>query len=1298
MAIASLAILLGSSPAQAGYPTDLQAQGPVGYWRLNEPLSPSPAAAAANSGSLGGSANGNYNNYPTRGLPGPFNGSRGLNFDGVNQTVTAPYAPELNPAVFTIEAWLNPATANPAGNLRCVAAAMHSASPRSGWLIYQSGGPADTDAPGWQLRLYAQGGTATSLRLLVTNNVTPGTWYHLVYTFDGTTAKGYLNGELANQGDATGYVPNPDATFSVGARSDAGFPWAGQSAEVAYYGAVLTGEQIKAHYDAASTNTAGYSSQITANSPLVYYRFREPADPVAVNTGSYGTDANGIYVYKANAGQPGPRPPSAPGFEAGNAAVVFDGTGGGINLPALYVDSDTVTITAWVKANGAQAPATGLILSRAGTTTAGITFDAVNNSGFELGYNWNDDNATYNWVSGLSVPDGEWGFVALAVRPDFATLFSAKASDPLSFNSAVNPVAHAPQMFEGTTLIGGDAGFTNRFFNGGIDEVAIFDRTLSSGEIYSQFASALGNLGPRVFADPQSPSDSIYEGDTITFTVDAGGTPALTYQWRKGNSDISGATNSTYTIPSLVTGDAGSYDVVISNPYGTVTSQAATIAVNIMTAPALTQDIQGRTMYPGGTLKLTVVATGGALNYQWEKDGSPLSGATSATYLVSSADVTNGGAYKVVITNRVGTATSATANIVVVNPSAGSYAASIVADGPEAWWRLNEPAGSTVMSDAMARHDGEYVSVSGNPVTLGVPGVVSGDTDTAVSFDGSESYGLVPFSADLNNPDITIEVWAKASVLDDTGLCPVSSRFATKGCWFYTYPSGTWSGGVSSSGNNYYVPSSLPEAAIVADQWTHLVLSYGSGSSLRFYVNGQWDNQGYVDFNRNAAGPFIIGARGVDAGTVADMFFKGQVDEVAVYKRALTPAQINAHYEARFGSTTKPYFIGSFLPQTVTTGRSLSYNTSVQGSVPITLQWYKGSSPINGATTSSLEITNTVVSDTDTYTLWATNIAGVSSQSVAVTVISPVNYANVTNGLALHLRFDGDTTDSSGRNNNGTAVGSPEFVTGLIGSQALKYTTETDGANVTNASYVGLGTPADLQFGTNTSFTIGLWVKLPAASVPGDLPFISTEIGSMNNPGLGMGPSYKLGGWQWCLNDGVSPDLTITNNIDANGADGSINDGGWHNFVLTVDRTAKVANSYLDGILMVSRDITSLGSIDTGAPVTIGQDPTGLYPEAGMATLDDIGIWRQVLTPLEVTQIYSAGTTSGRSFDTVGPANVTITMTTSGSSVTLSWPSGTLQQSDSLDAGANWTPVPGASAPSYTFTPGTGNKFYRVQL
>ena len=149
-----------------------------------------------------------------------------------------------------------------------------------------------------------------------------------------------------------------------------------------------------------------------------------------------------------------------------------------------------------------------------------------------------------------------------------------------------------------------------------------------------------------------------------------------------------------------------------------------------------------------------------------------------------------------------------------------------------------------------------------------------------------------------------------------------------------------------------------------------------------------------------------------------------------------------------------------------------------------------------------------------------------------------------------------------------------------------------------------------------------------------------------NNPGWLLCPGYEAGGWQWCLNDGA-------NNIDVNGEDDSINDGAWHNFVLTVDRTAKVANSYLEGMLLASKDIASLGNLDTGLPITIGQDPTGTYPEPVPNTLDDLGIWKRALTAAEVTQIYSAGITGGNSFDTIGNETIAPSITQQPASLTV---------------------------------------------
>src|SRR5262245_21773804 len=75
-------------------------------------------------------------------------------------------------------------------------------------------------------------------------------------------------------------------------------------------------------------------------------------------------------------------------------------------------------------------------------------------------------------------------------------------------------------------------------------------------------------------------------GQSITFTVTAGGTGPFSYQWRKGGVAISGATSASYTLASIVATDAGDYDAVVTGACGSATSSAATLTVNSATGTA----------------------------------------------------------------------------------------------------------------------------------------------------------------------------------------------------------------------------------------------------------------------------------------------------------------------------------------------------------------------------------------------------------------------------------------------------------------------------------------------------------------------------------------------------------------------------------------------------------------------------------------------------------------------------------------------------------------------------------------
>lgn len=112
-----------------------------------------------------------------------------------------------------------------------------------------------------------------------------------------------------------------------------------------------------------------------------------------------------------------------------------------------------------------------------------------------------------------------------------------------------------------------------------------------------------------VVADPPSivtppSSQAVAAGSTVSFSVVAGGTPPLTYQWRFNEAEIAGATDSSYSRSNLQSADAGSYSVQVGNSAGSTISEDAVLMVN--TAPILSA-ISNLTVHAGATA--TVMAS-----------------------------------------------------------------------------------------------------------------------------------------------------------------------------------------------------------------------------------------------------------------------------------------------------------------------------------------------------------------------------------------------------------------------------------------------------------------------------------------------------------------------------------------------------------------------------------------------------------------------------------------------------------------------------------------------------------------
>ncbi len=1299
VAIATLAALVGA--ARADYQATILSNAPVGYWRLNDAVTPPTDAQATNLGTLGAAGLGTFENDLLVGVAGALPAQsasntavRGEGYLNGNR-VRIPYHPAWNTNnSFSVEFWCQPGQTN---SLTCPAASVEFADPstnqvvRRGWLFYQGVINSDgTDTgSGWLFRIYnpPSGATPQQINCVARMTLDTNQWYHIVGTYKhnnpnrGLTI--YVNGVTLTNVSVTGHYENVTTntiplTFGARADGDFGFwTYLGSIDEPAFYPYLLTSAQILQHYQIGTNAAPGtnYQTVILSHSPAGYWRLNENLGPAAANLGS--SAAPGQYLYASTPGLAGPQSPAFTGLEAANKAVgILTNNPGSVRLAPLNLNTNTVTMTAWIKPTGPQNPYAGILMNAATDGTyAGINIGL--DGGFQVGYTWNDDAATYNFPSTVTVPDGQWSFVAVAVGPTQAVIY---AHDGTTLQINTNELTHLSQGFTGLSRIGMDYLYApDTVFNGSIDEVAVFKRTMSAGEIYTLYAAGQGGLPPSIFRDVQTPV-GIAAGETLILSADAGGTPTLAYQWRKNGTNLPGATATSYTKPNLGVADEGNYDVVITNAFGAVTSSIAIISIQSQTFPVINQHPTNTTVYQNGHLNLTVGATGGALQYRWLRNGALISGATSSAYLASPADATNAGSYQVIVSNTVGSVLSSTGVVTVIVPTAGSYAAAVVADLPVSWWRLDEPPFTPTFQDAMGRNHGTWMS----PPNLGSPGVTAGNS--AAYFPGGlNAYGQVPFASALNSQTISVECWVRTTNVAAM-LSPLGSFAASPSRRGYMFIKefGDWR--TAFSFGNDFIYTYVDMGTMTPDRWTHLVFTSSPGEGWSVYFNGvladgPFSPAGWV-LNNNA--PFVIGAN-VPGASGYNNYFDGTMDEVAVYPTVLSAARVREHYQAAlYGANSLPVFLTHPASQTAAEGVPVTFSSVVEGTLPITRQWLKNGVPIADATNGTMTLGAVSFADAASYRLSATNFAGTSNSLPAtLTVVGAPTFANVTNGLVLHLKFEGNYLDSAGRGNHGYPSNSPAIVAGKIGAGALSYaTTQIIDTNLltTNysASFVDLGTRPDLQFGTAIDFTVAFWVKF--TGTPGDLPFFSNSRDSLSSEGYTIAPGYYSGGLGWSLDE-----------YRFEGGP-TFNDGNWHHVVVSVKRTGQ-AVTYLDGVAVDSRFGTGT-DLDSPFPTVIGQTGTYSYEEAGAFQLDDLGVWRRELSAIEAYTIYYAGQTYGRSFDNYGP--VLLVIRPNGGNLELIWQAGALQQADSVTG--PWTNVPAASAPYHLATP-TGNpKFFRVQL
>ena len=434
-------------------------------------------------------------------------------------------------------------------------------------------------------------------------------------------------------------------------------------------------------------------------------------------------------------------------------------------------------------------------------------------------------------------------------------------------------------------------------------------------------------------AQPENQSVGHFIGTTATFSVSAVGSVPHTYQWSKKGTAIAGATSESYTTPVAVAEDDGAtYTVAISNPAGSITSNAAMLTVTAaMTAPSITSQPANQSVTVGDAATFTVTATGTApLSYQWSKNNTPISGATSSSYTTPAAvSGDNAAIFTVEVTNGIGSAASAAATLTVTSAAVppgitAQPADKMIAVGAKATFAV-QASGTAPLAYQWSKNGTAIAGATASSYTT--PAAVIGDNGSAFSVQVSNSAGNVSSNTatlTVNNVAPTITAQPKSQtvklgtaatfVVTATGTNPLTYQWLKNGIAI--------SGATASS---YTTP-----ATVIGD------------NDATFSVRVT-----------NSAGNVLS-----SAATLT----------VAVAAPAITAQPQN---------------------QSVLVGGTAAFSVTAVGTAPLSYQWSKKGVVINGATAASYTTPATVIGDNGaTFTVKVTNSAGTATSNAAALTVT----------------------------------------------------------------------------------------------------------------------------------------------------------------------------------------------------------------------------------------------------------------------------------------------------------------------
>ncbi len=429
---------------------------------------------------------------------------------------------------------------------------------------------------------------------------------------------------------------------------------------------------IQATPTTTSTSQINWTTNVPANSVVDYgtttsYGTRTPVDSTMVTSHQVtlsGLAAGTIYYYqvsstdtKNNSANRGGNPFKTRGYSiSGTISPLAGGSG------------STLTLTGATSATATADSSGNYMFTSLPTGTCGIT---PSHTGYM--FTPGSQNVTVNGgnIAGVNFTANALAAPTITTQPLSQTVTAGQMATFMVVATGTAPLSYQWQK-NGAGILGANSSTYTTPTTTSSDNGAQFTVVVSNtaGSMTSSAATLTLNAAaqaPSITTQPTS--RTVTAGQTATFSVAATGTAPLAYQWNKNGVAISGATSSSYTTPATTNSDNGAqFTVSVSNSAGSVMSSGATLTVNAaVIPPSITTQPANQTVTAGQPASFSVIAAGTTpLGYQWQKNGTNIPGATSASYTTPATTTADSGStFDVVVSNTAGTATSNAATLTV---------------------------------------------------------------------------------------------------------------------------------------------------------------------------------------------------------------------------------------------------------------------------------------------------------------------------------------------------------------------------------------------------------------------------------------------------------------------------------------------------------------------------------------------------------------------------------------------------------------------------------------------------------